>query len=268
VAESPRPLRPSVQGIYDALRGGHRNLDADWEAATALEREFPGTAAQMLEEQSFTMRAVAWAAERGVRQFIVNAGMPAPAGRNPHEAARAVRPDAVTVYACGDPYAAAWSRALLAEGDPLVAAVEAHARIPGDILGNPVVGKLIDFAEPVCLALPMLLHFVPPSVATLMLSGITWPLTTGSAVVVSTWADGGRDRAARLEAVFGRQVWPHAPAAVAQWMKSAGLRIVPGPGGSGTGVVEARLWPRLVWADEDLADRPAGRIIVAVGVRE
>jgi hypothetical protein len=34
------------------------------------------------------------------------------------------------------------------------------------------------------------------------------------------------------------------------------------------GVVEARLWPQQVWAAGELPGRPAGRIIVAVGVRE
>ena len=129
---------PSVQGVYDALRGGRRHLAAEGDAAAALEAAFPGTGDRMIEERDFTARAVAWAAGRGTRQFVaLGAGMPAAAGRNVHEAARAVQPGAVTVYASADPYTAAWNRALLAEGDPLIAAVEANASAPGRLLGQP-----------------------------------------------------------------------------------------------------------------------------------
>jgi hypothetical protein len=44
-----------------------------------------------------------------------------------------------TVYACGDLYAAAWSRALLAEGDPLVAIAEASVRSREGVLSHPVI---------------------------------------------------------------------------------------------------------------------------------
>jgi hypothetical protein len=94
--------------VYDALRGGHRNLGVDHKAAAELERAFPGTGERMLEERAFTGRVGAWGARRGIRQFVVaRAGMPASTVPNLHEVARAVRSDAVTVYACGDLYAAA-----------------------------------------------------------------------------------------------------------------------------------------------------------------
>lgn len=265
---SHQPSRASVQGIYDALRGGHRHRRADEDTADALEKAFPGTAERMVQERDFRTTVAGWAASQGTRQVIVAAaGMPAPRGQNVHEAARAVRPDSVTVYSNGNRYAAAWSRALLAEGDPLVAAVEASARFPRRIYRNPAVSEMIDFAEPVCVIAPMVLHLVPPAYARLMLSGLAGPLAAGSAVAVSAWAGGDPRQAEEFSRLFGYRIWRHAPADMARWMTAAGLRIVPQPRGCHPGVVEARLWPHLVWAAGELPERALGQIVVAVGVR-
>lgn len=268
MAERPRSMGPSVQGVYDALRGGHRHRMAEEETAAALEKEFPGTGELMLEERLFTVRAVTWAARRRASQFVVTgAGMPAAPGWNLHEVARAVRPDAVAVYACADPYAAAWTRALLAEDDPLVATVEAQVRCPSDILGLPAVTAMIDLARPVCVVAPMVLHFAAPDAAQVMISGIAKQLAPGSVVAVSAWARADPAQAREFERLFGHEVHRHSAADIGRWMRSAGLRIVPEPRGSHPGVVEARLWPDQVWAVGELG-RPAGRIVVAVGVRD
>src|SRR5450756_113223 len=225
--------RPSVQGVYDALRGGRRNLAADRDAAAALENAFPGTGERMLEEQDFTVRAVTWAAGSGISQFIVaGAGMPGPAAQNVHEAARAAVPGAVTVYASADPYAAAWNRALLAEDDPLVEAVDASVLSPAGIFGHPSVKELIDLAEPACVVVPMVLHFFAPADARLILRELAAPLAPGSVVAVSAWAGGDPTRAGEFERMFAVcRIWSHEAAGLAGWMSAAGLRIVPQPRG-------------------------------------
>ena len=266
----PWESAPSVQGVYDALRGGRRNFRVDQAVAAAVERAFPGTGAQMLEERAFTMRAVAWAAGRGTRQFIVvDAGMPAPAGMNVHETAQAARPGAVTVYASEHPYAAVWTRALLAEGHPLVASIEASVGAPDRVFGDPGLTGLIDFGEPVCVVAPMVLHFASPSLAQRMLRGLAAPLSAGSTVVVSAWTRCEPEQSAEFDRLFAvRPILRHSETSIARWMTAAGLGIEPKPRDRHPGVVDARLWPHQVWAAGQLPGRPAERIVVSVGVRE
>lgn len=260
--------RLSVQGVYDALRGGRRHRRADEDAADALERAFTGTALRMLEERDFRRGVAGWAGARGIRQFIVaGAAMPAPRGLNLHEAAREASPDSVTVYAYGDRYAAAWGRALLAEGDPLVAAVEASVRSPRRVYDDPAVREMIDFAEPVCVVAPMVLHLMPAPRARLVLSGLAGPLAPGSVVAVSAWTGGDPERAREFARLFGHRVWRHSPADIERWMTAAGLGLEPEPRGGHPGVVDARLWPHLAWAAAELPDRALGRVVVAVGVK-
>lgn len=266
----PREHTPTIQGVYDALRGGHRSLRADRKTAAALERAFPGTGDQMLEERAFTARAVAWAADRGIGQFIIaDAGMPAPAGLNAHETAQAARPGAVTVYASADPYTAVWNRALLAEGDPLVASVEESISAPARVLGDPGLTSLIDLADPVCVVVPMALHFARPPRARLMLRGLAAPLAVGSTVAVSAWTCCEPEQDAEFDRLFAvRPIWRHSETSIARWMTTSGLRIEPKPRDRHPGVVDARLWPHQVWAAGQLPGRSAERIVVTVGVRE
>lgn len=270
-SQGPGSPSPSIQGVYDALRGGRRHLATEGETAAALERAFTGTGERMLEEQEFTGRAVTWAAWRGISQVVVaGAGMPAPPGKNLHEVARAVRPGAVTVYACANPYAAARTRAILAQGDPLVATVEVEvqARCPSEILGLPEVTAMIDFGKPVCVVVPMVLHLSDPDAAQVMISGIAKELAAGSVVAVSAWA-GGTDpaEAEKFARLFGHPIWRHCSTDIPRWMTAAGLRISPAPREPHPRAPEARLWPDQVWAAGELGRSP-GRIIVAVGVRE
>jgi len=89
---------PTVQGLYDVLRSGHRNLEPDRESADAITAVYPDIGGCLRKEHGFASRAVTWAAQRGVGQYIVAAaGMPAPQGLNVHEIARRVLPAARAV---------------------------------------------------------------------------------------------------------------------------------------------------------------------------
>jgi hypothetical protein len=255
--------------VYDALRGGRRHLQADEDTAAALEGAFPGTGARMLEERAFTARAVTWAADRGIRQFIIaGAGRPASAGQNPHETAQALRPGAVTVYASADPYTVVWNQALIAEGDPLAVSVEASVGDPPRIFGDPGLTSLVDLAEPVCVVAPMVLRFAAPPLARRMVRELAAPLAPGSVVAVSAWTRCEPEQAAEFGRLFAvRPIRRHSEAIIARWMTAAGLRIEP-ERGSHPGVVDARLWPHQVWAADELRGRSAGRVVTAVGVRD
>ena len=76
-----------------------------------------------------------------------------------HEVARQVAPGARVVYVDHDPVVLAHSRALLATDDG-VAAVKADFRDPAEVLGDPGLTRLIDFAEPVAVLFLSVLHFI------------------------------------------------------------------------------------------------------------
>jgi SAM-dependent methyltransferase len=76
-----------------------------------------------------------------------------------HEVAQAVTPGARVVYVDRDPVAVATGRRLLA-GNDRAAVIQADIRYLDAILTDPVVGRLIDFREPVAVIVVAILHFV------------------------------------------------------------------------------------------------------------
>jgi hypothetical protein len=63
------------------------------------------------------------------------------------------------VYVDHDPVVLAHSRALLATDDGVIA-VKADFRDPAEVLGDPRLTRLIDFAEPVAVLFLSVLHFI------------------------------------------------------------------------------------------------------------
>ncbi len=78
-----------------------------------------------------------------------------------HEVARQVLPDARVVYVDNDAMVTAHNRALRATM-PGVVAVHGDIRRPDEILGDPDLLSVIDFAEPVAALLVAVLHFITP----------------------------------------------------------------------------------------------------------
>jgi S-adenosyl methyltransferase len=115
------------------------------------------------DSRQFVSRAVTWAAGQGIRQFLdLGAGLPThPAV---HETARAIIPDARVCYVDSDPVVVAHARALLTK--PVgVDVAEADLSDPAGVLGHPVVAGIIDWSEPVCVLLAMVVHFYDPVAA-------------------------------------------------------------------------------------------------------
>ncbi|MGW0465569.1 SAM-dependent methyltransferase [Streptomyces sp. NPDC003027] len=149
---------PSVSRMYDFYLGGSHNFEVDREAARKAMEFVPGLPKVMQANRAFMRRAVRFAVQQGVTQFL-DIGSGIPTFGNVHEVAQAASPDARVVYVDHDPVAVAHSEAVLA-GDDRSAVVAADLRKPREILNSPEVGRLLDLDQPVALLLVSVLHFV------------------------------------------------------------------------------------------------------------
>ncbi|MFI2414857.1 SAM-dependent methyltransferase [Streptomyces sp. NPDC018947] len=149
---------PSVARIYDFYLGGSHNFEADREAARRAMEFMPGLPKIMQANRAFMRRAVRFAAEEGIDQFL-DIGSGIPTFGNVHEVARAARPGSRVVYVDHDPVAVAHGQAVL-EGDEDADVVAADLLKPREILDSPQVERLIDLNRPVALLLVAVLHFV------------------------------------------------------------------------------------------------------------
>jgi hypothetical protein len=154
----PDPETPSVARMYDFFLGGTDNFAVDRRAAEEVGRALPGVAGVARSNRQFLRRAVRFAAERGVDQFLdLGAGLPTQG--NVHEIARSVHPGARVVYVDHDPVVTSHGRALLS-GDEHAAVVDGDLRDPAAVLTAPRVRELIDFDRPVCVLFVAVLHFM------------------------------------------------------------------------------------------------------------
>ena len=149
---------PSVSRIYDFYLGGSHNFEVDREAARKAMEFMPGLPKIMQANRAFMRRAVRFAADQGITQFL-DVGSGIPTFGNVHEIAQGVSPGAHVVYVDHDPVAVAHSQAVL-EGNADAGVVAADLRKPQEILESPEVQRLIDLNRPVALLLVAILHFV------------------------------------------------------------------------------------------------------------
>ncbi|MGW3264321.1 SAM-dependent methyltransferase [Streptomyces sp. NPDC001056] len=149
---------PSVSRIYDYYLGGSHNFEVDREAARKAMDFIPGLPKTMQANRAFLRRAVRFAAQEGITQFL-DIGSGIPTYGNVHEVAQSAAPGAHVVYVDHDPVAVAHSQAVLA-GNDAAAVAAADLRNPRDILESPEVRRLIDLNRPVALLLVAILHFV------------------------------------------------------------------------------------------------------------
>ncbi|MFB6553033.1 SAM-dependent methyltransferase [Streptomyces sp. NPDC056405] len=149
---------PSVSRIYDFYLGGSHNFEVDREAARRAMEFMPGLPKIMQANRAFMRRAVRFAADEGIDQFL-DIGSGIPTFGNVHEVAARSRPGARVVYVDHDPVAVAHSEAVLAGNDDSDV-VAADLLKPQEILASPQVERLIDLNRPVALLLVAILHFV------------------------------------------------------------------------------------------------------------
>jgi hypothetical protein len=174
---------PNIARVYDFFLGGKDNYHADRELAAQIAKLSPDWVQACRDNRRFVGRAVTWAARQGIRQFLdLGAGLPTrPAV---HETAREITPDARVCYVDNDPVVVAHGRALLTKPAGVDVA-EADLSDPASVLGHPGVTSIIDWSEPVCVLLAMILHFHDPVTARELTDGYASRLAPGSALAIS-----------------------------------------------------------------------------------
>ena len=176
--------RPNIARVYDYWLGGKDNFEADRAEAEKLLLIFPGLRQLVRENRQFIGRAVSWTAGQGIGQFIdVGAGLPT--SPSTHESARAVSPGARVAYIDNDPVVVSHARALLADGNNAVAAVQADLRDPAGVLASPELLAVIDPGKPACLILAAVLHLMEAGPAAAIAAEYIRALAPGSYVIIT-----------------------------------------------------------------------------------
>ena len=139
------PRTPSIARVYDYLLNGKDHFAADREVAERLLAVAPLTAEVTRENRQFLARAVTWAANQGITQFI-DLGCGMPTAPNTHETAQAITAGARVAYVDNDAVVLSHLRALAAQGNPGVTVVDGDLRETDAILGAVAAG--IDLAAP------------------------------------------------------------------------------------------------------------------------
>ncbi|GAA2799670.1 SAM-dependent methyltransferase [Crossiella cryophila] len=151
--------QPRSARVYDYLLGGGHNFAVDRELADRMVAELPGVAHSALVNRAFVRRVVHFMLSAGVRQFLdLGCGIP---GVDPvHLIARRAAPECRVVYVDHDELAVAHAELLL-EGDEHATVLRADAVDARQVLAEPRVRRMLDFAAPIGLLAIALLHYVP-----------------------------------------------------------------------------------------------------------
>jgi hypothetical protein len=174
--------RPNAARMYDYFLGGAHNFQADRAAAKAVLAIAPQVRDAARANRDFLHRAVRFALDHGVRQFL-DLGSGIPTVGNVHEVVHKVDPAARVVYVDCEPVAVAHSRALLT-GVDTVQVVNADIRDIVAVLDHPATRALIDFGQPVAVLMVSVLHFVPGDI-TGMVAELREAMAPGSYMAIS-----------------------------------------------------------------------------------
>jgi S-adenosyl methyltransferase len=225
--------RPSIARVYDWWLGGKDNFAADRAVAARMADINPALVPMVRDNRAFVCAAAARAARAGVRQFL-DLGSGLPTRPAVHEAVQEVNPDARVCYLDLDAVAAVYARALLATEAGLAAA-EADLTRPAEVLAQPDVSKVIDPAEPTCVILAAVLHFLDTAAAREVAAGYASLVPAGSWLIVSVGHYEDLALYERMCAAFPSQPYRnHGAADIAAWLD--GLELVP------PGIAEANRW--------------------------
>jgi SAM-dependent methyltransferase len=246
---------PASARVYDYLLGGKDNFAADRVVGDKLLAVAPLTVEVTRENRQFLTRAVTWAAQQGISQFV-DLGCGMPTAPNTHGTAQQVSPGARVAYVDNDPVVLAHLRALAAHANPNVTVVDGDVRAAGAILD--AVAEGVDLSAPVCLMMGFLLHFFEPGDARDLVASYVPALAPGSYVML-TVGRGDSDAADNGFGAYssgGIQVHNHSVADFTSFFGD--LELVP------PGVVDAREWHP--GSDQPVHLPPRdGQVIVGVG---
>ena len=250
------PATPNTARVYSRLLGGKDHFPPDRAEADVLLGIYPPLAEMVQENRAFLAEAVTWAASQGIGQFLdLGAGLPATPAV--HQTAQAVLPGARVAYVDLDPMVLSHARALLAA--PGVAAVAADLRDPAAVLADPDLRAVIDPAEPVCVILGAVLHFLDAGTAREVTAGYARLIAPGSCLVISCAVYDDEALAKRLAAEYtAGQFVNHTREDVTSFF--AGLDLV------GPGVTEAQTWR--AWLPQPVLRHREGHVLAGVARRQ
>jgi O-methyltransferase involved in polyketide biosynthesis len=175
---------PSIARVYDYLLSGKDNFESDRELAGQLIEIYPPIVDIVSENRKFLVRAVTWAANEGIDQYIdLGAGLPTTPST--HETAQLANPRARVVYVDNDPVVVSHLKVLFAKGNDTVAVLDEDVWQPDAVLGSPSVTGSVDLRRPVCLIMCMLLHFLDVRVARSLVRDYAARLAPGSYLVIT-----------------------------------------------------------------------------------
>jgi hypothetical protein len=189
-----RPDIPSPARIYDYLLGGKDNYPADRLAGEEIAAQLPNVRQAAEWNRTFLRRAVTFLVrDAGIRQLI-DIGTGLPARGNVYDVATQADPATRVVHVDNDPVVLAHGRNIL-HGVPNAVIIERDLRAPAEILADPELRRLIDFAEPVAILLVAVLPFISATPATAapaaVIAELLAPFPSGSYVALShATADG------------------------------------------------------------------------------
>jgi len=155
--------KPSSGRIYDYLLGGTHNYAIDRTFAEEQLKVTPDMRDGARLNRAFLGRAVRYAVERGIRQFV-DIGSGLPTAGNVHEVADDAAPgECRVVYIDNEPVARAHAEILLENtADPhRHTAIDADFNEPEQLWQHVEDTGLIDPDEPTALLTVALLHFIP-----------------------------------------------------------------------------------------------------------
>jgi hypothetical protein len=173
---------PNVARVWNYLVGGRDNFEADRKAARQLITAAPVMSEVGRATRAFHRRAVQFAAEAGIRQFLdIGTGMPT-AG-NTHSIAQDIEPESRIVYVDNDAVVLAHARALLTSArEGLTSYIDADARDVDLIVAT--AAKTLDFGQPIAVILIDILNFIPGGGAGEIVRALRDAIAPGSYLVI------------------------------------------------------------------------------------
>jgi O-methyltransferase involved in polyketide biosynthesis len=226
------PNKPSIARVWDYWLGGKDNFAADRNLAEKMLEINPLAAQMARDNREFLGRAVTYIADMGIRQFIdIGAGLPT--ALNTHDVAKHAASGAKVAYVDNDPMVISHAAALLGKAKGVVV-VPGDMRDPAAILADPELTGLINLAEPVCVLLSGVLHFLDAAAAREVVHGFTREIAPGSYVIISV-GTGRAEVAEPFSAAYtAASLYIHSPEEIMTFFD--GLELVP------PGLVPASRW--------------------------
>jgi hypothetical protein len=258
VPEAPgdEPPPPEIARVLDVLRGGYSHFPSDQAVADEVERLFPGARKALSGEVDFLLRVGCWAARRGISRLVHAGAASYLPGRNLHDAAQAINPEARVIYVNRVPDLHDDAAALLGVLPGCQAAYDDGL----DLLAIPEVAAMAAEGERVAVVYSLVLSYVTDQEAAALLASLADGLPSGSCVAVSLIlpADGpGGDEVIAAAAAAGTRLERRTREDVAGWLD--GMDVT-------AGVTDVRLVPDQGWPDIELPPTARAQLVGAVAL--